>query len=113
MQKNKGKKIIVIKNLLYSVSANIISMLVSAVLLILLPNLLGETEYGYWQLYLFYTSYVYIGLFLLSIVLFIFLTHKEDVILIARYIWIAISGPVLVYMMFFNWLYSRSLKIDR
>ena len=58
MQKNKGKKIIVIKNLLYSVSANIISMLVSAVLLILLPNLLGETEYGYWQLYLFYTSYV-------------------------------------------------------
>lgn len=50
MQKNKGKKIIVIKNLLYSVSANIISMLVSAVLLILLPNLLGEIEYGYWQL---------------------------------------------------------------
>ena len=39
MQKNKGKKIIVIKNLLYSVSANIISMLVSAVLLILLPHL--------------------------------------------------------------------------
>ncbi len=58
MKKEKVKKIIVIKNLLYSVSANIISMLVSAILLILLPNLLGETDYGYWQLYLFYTSYV-------------------------------------------------------
>ena len=66
-----------------------------------------------WSIVLFYTSYVYIGLFLLSIALFIFLTHKEDVILISRYIWIAITGPVLVYSTFYHWLYSRSLKIDR
>ena len=66
-----------------------------------------------WAIVMFYTSYVYIGLFFLSIVLFIFLTHKENVILIARYIWIAITGPVLVYGTFHHWLYSRSLKIDR
>ena len=66
-----------------------------------------------WAIVMFYTSYVYIGLFFLSIVLFIFLTHKENVILIAQYIWIAITGPVLVYGTFHHWLYSRSLKIDR
>ena len=66
-----------------------------------------------WAIVMFYTSYVYIGLFFLSIVLFIFLTHKENVILIAQYIWIAITGPVLVYSTFYHWLYSRSLKIDR
>ena len=66
-----------------------------------------------WAIVMFYTSYVYIGLFFLSIVLFIFLTHKENVILIAQYIWIAITGPVLVYVTFHHWLYSRSLKIDR
>lgn len=54
MKNNK----IVFNNLLYSIAANLLSMFVSAILLLLLPNLLGETEYGYWQLYLFYTSYV-------------------------------------------------------
>ena len=53
----KNKKTVV-NNLLYSVAANLLSMFVSAILLLVLPNLLGETEYGYWQLYLFYTSYV-------------------------------------------------------
>ena len=48
----------VVNNLMYSIAANLLSMFVSAILLLVLPNLLGETEYGYWQLYLFYTSYV-------------------------------------------------------
>lgn len=52
------KKNSVASNLVYSIAANLISLLVSTILLLLLPNLLGETEYGYWQLYLFYTSYV-------------------------------------------------------
>ena len=58
MNKSKFGKKTVIKNILYSVSANLISLLVSVVLVLVLPNLLGETSYGYWQLYLFYTSYV-------------------------------------------------------
>ena len=56
----------VVNNLMYSIVANLLSMFVSAILLLVLPNLLGETEYGYWQLYLFYTSYV--GFFHLGLV---------------------------------------------
>lgn len=58
MGKSKIEKKTVVKNILYSISANLISLLVSVVLVLVLPNLLGETSYGYWQLYLFYTSYV-------------------------------------------------------
>ncbi len=34
------------------------SMLVSFVIILIVPKLLGVEEYGYWQLYLFYLSYV-------------------------------------------------------
>ena len=37
----------VVNNLMYSIVANLLSMFVSAILLLVLPNLLGETEYGY------------------------------------------------------------------
>lgn len=47
-----------IRNLSFSFTANIISMLISAILLILLPFFLSVENYGYWQLYIFYNSYI-------------------------------------------------------
>lgn len=44
--------------LLLSVSANAISLVVSVVLALVVPKLLGVEDYGYWQLYTFYISYV-------------------------------------------------------
>lgn len=47
-----------IKNLSYSVVANGTNTLVSLILVLFVPKILGVKEYSYWQLYLFYASYV-------------------------------------------------------
>lgn len=52
----KIKKIF--KNLSYSVIANGSNTLVSMILVLFVPKILSVREYAYWQLYLFYASYV-------------------------------------------------------
>ncbi len=52
---SKFKKFL--KGFLHALSANIIRLLISIVLTLLLPKLLGVEEYSYWQLYLFYVTY--------------------------------------------------------
>jgi O-antigen/teichoic acid export membrane protein len=47
-----------IKNFSYTLTSNLISQLVSTLIILLIPKLIGIEEYGYWQLYIFYTSYV-------------------------------------------------------
>ena len=39
-----------LKNISYTFSANIIILLISGVLTLVVPKLLGPEEYGYWQL---------------------------------------------------------------
>ena len=46
------------KNVSYTVSSNIIGLLISAITVFIVPKLVGVEEYGYYQLYLFYISYV-------------------------------------------------------
>ena len=46
------------KNLNYSVNANLLVLVVSVVLNLVIPKFVGVTEYSYWQLYVFYSSYV-------------------------------------------------------
>lgn len=58
METREVEKRLIFKNLVYSISANLLSLFVSIILVLILPNLLGETAYGYLQLYLFYTTYV-------------------------------------------------------
>ncbi|MCA1033485.1 oligosaccharide flippase family protein [Bacillus infantis] len=53
-----NKAITFIKNFSYTLSSNLISMLISTIVILLVPKLIGVEEYGYWQLYLFYSSYV-------------------------------------------------------
>lgn len=52
------KAINFIKNFSYTLTSNLVSMLVSTLVVLVVPKLIGVTEYGYWQLYLFYSSYV-------------------------------------------------------
>lgn len=47
-----------IKNFSYTLTSNIFTMLVSAVSLFLMPKVIGIEMYGYWQLFIFYSSYV-------------------------------------------------------
>ncbi|MET1965818.1 hypothetical protein ABXL94_03480 [Enterococcus gallinarum] len=53
---SKAKKIM--KNIKYAVSANFVVLGISVLLNMFVPKILGVTEYSYWQLYVFYTSYV-------------------------------------------------------
>lgn len=52
------KSIGVFKNLSYSFSVNLFSMVISVLMVALLPKVMGIEDYGAWQLYLFYLSYV-------------------------------------------------------
>ncbi len=54
----KSKLIDFIKNLSYTFVSNILSLIISAVLVLVIPKLVGVETYGYYQLYIFYTSYV-------------------------------------------------------
>ena len=45
------------KNFFRALSANVLRIVFTLVLTLLLPKLLGEQEYGMWQLYLFYLTY--------------------------------------------------------
>lgn len=48
----------IIKNIFYAITANGIGMIISALITLIVPKFLGVEEYGYWQLYALYTSYV-------------------------------------------------------
>lgn len=54
----ENKAIQFIKNFFYTISSNLISLIISTLVVIVVPKLVGVEEYGYWQLYLFYSSYV-------------------------------------------------------
>lgn len=47
-----------LKNVSYAFVANIVSMLVSLVMVLVLPRYMTVADYGVWQLYLFYFSYL-------------------------------------------------------
>lgn len=47
-----------IKNFSYTLTSNLVSLIVSTLVILIVPKLIGVEEYGYWQLYLFYSSYV-------------------------------------------------------
>ncbi|MBI6027021.1 lipopolysaccharide biosynthesis protein, partial [Clostridium perfringens] len=46
------------KNFSYTFFANILSMTISTILILLVPKFISVKDYGYWQLYIFYSSYI-------------------------------------------------------
>lgn len=48
----------VLKNISYTLTSNFLSLCVSIIVSLLLPKILGVADYGYYQLYIFYVSYV-------------------------------------------------------
>lgn len=47
-----------IQNFSYTFLANILSIIISTVLIFIVPGFIGVDDYGYWQLYIFYSSYI-------------------------------------------------------
>lgn len=48
----------ILKNIWYSLSANFITLAISIILTLFVPKLIGIEEYGYYQLYLFYGTFI-------------------------------------------------------
>lgn len=55
MNKNFKK---IVRNLSYALSSNFLNFFISALIVLILPKYLGVNEYGYFQLYIFYSSYL-------------------------------------------------------
>lgn len=47
-----------LKNFSYTFSSNLITLVVSTLVTLIVPKLIGVEDYGYWQLYMFYSTYV-------------------------------------------------------
>ncbi|MFW5442227.1 lipopolysaccharide biosynthesis protein [Aerococcus urinaeequi] len=54
----KEKLISIVKNFSYSLSSNLISLIISTLVVLVVPRIIGVEDYGFWQLYLFYSSYI-------------------------------------------------------
>nr|WP_051932647.1 oligosaccharide flippase family protein [Carnobacterium inhibens] len=53
-----NKATLFLKNFSYTIISNLISLIISTLVVLIIPKILGIEEYGYWQLYIFYSSYV-------------------------------------------------------
>ncbi len=47
-----------VRNVLYAFAAQIVSLLLSVLMSLIVPKLLGTESYAYWQLFVFYTGYI-------------------------------------------------------
>lgn len=52
-----NKLVSFLKNCSYSIASNLISLVISIIVIFIVPKNIGVEQYGYWQLYIFYTSY--------------------------------------------------------
>lgn len=55
---NKEKIINILKNFGYVITSNLLTLIVSSLVILILPKVIGMNEYGYWQLYTFYLTYI-------------------------------------------------------
>lgn len=53
-----SKAVNFIKNFSFTLSSNLITLMVSTLVTLIVPRLIGVEDYGYWQLYMFYSTYV-------------------------------------------------------
>lgn len=56
MNTDRLKKIL--KNFGYVITSNLLTLIISSLVILVLPKVIGVNEYGYWQLYTFYLTYI-------------------------------------------------------
>lgn len=56
--KVNNKALNIIRNFSYTIISNFISLVATSLVILVIPKIIGVEEYGYWQLYLFYSTYV-------------------------------------------------------
>lgn len=101
----------------YTFLANIFSTAVSSLFILIIPKLIGVAEYGYWQLFVFYSGYIsYMSLGITDGIYLRYggleydeLPRKE---LVAQY-WSLAAFEVLVSVLFYLALFPRITDSDR
>ncbi|WP_010276815.1 MATE family efflux transporter [Paenibacillus senegalensis] len=53
-----SKALSFVKNFSYAATSNLVTLIAAFIAVLLVPKLIGVEEYGFWQLYIFYSSYV-------------------------------------------------------
>lgn len=53
-----SKVISFVKNFSYTVISNLFSLITSTILIVIIPRFVSIEDYGYWQLYIFYSSFI-------------------------------------------------------
>jgi len=48
----------IVTNFSYVIISNLLTVLVSSIVVLILPKIMGVEEYGYWQLYIFYLDFL-------------------------------------------------------
>lgn len=48
----------ILRNFAYTITSNLLNFLVITLVTLIVPKIIGVSDYGYWQLYIFYTTYV-------------------------------------------------------
>lgn len=104
-----------LKNIVGAVGANVVRLMISVLMTLLLPKLMGQEEYSYWQLYLFYGTYLaYSSLgWCEGITLKYGGAHYEELNkpLIISQIWMLFAYEVLFFLGL--WLVLAALEITR
>lgn len=109
-----GKIKIFITNFSYTLISNLFSLIVSTLIVIVVPKLIGVNEFGYWQLYIFYTSFL--GFFNIGWVEGIYLRYGgETYNSLNRKIFASQFWSFLLYIIFMGSLiiiYSFFVELD-
>ena len=47
-----------LKDFGFVISSNLLTLAISTIVILIVPKVIGVKEYGYWQLFMFYSSYL-------------------------------------------------------
>lgn len=106
-----------LKNIAYMYMAQLTQMLLSIVLSLYIPIVMGLIEYSYWQLFIFYSTYV--GMLHLGLNDGVYLKYggmklkKRERQLISDQLWMSMSIQVLILVLLFVFLVLYSPSVER
>ncbi len=107
----------ILHKLYYSVSANFFNLFISLIVSFIVPKLLGLEQYGYWQLYLFYVSYV--GFFHFGLADGIYLRYggkyydELDKPIMSSQIWLLVLLEIIIFLGIAVFVVSSIENTDR
>jgi O-antigen/teichoic acid export membrane protein len=106
-----------VKNFSYTFSSNLIGLIISSLVVFIMPKLVGVEEYGYYQLFLFYSSYATFLLFGWTEGIYLryggaFSEDLDKQLLFSQFIMLLIFQSLIALSIMFYAIFS-SIDLDR